>query len=175
MFCGPKWGNSLFFLNAFTRYYIVPWKTMFHSRDSPRLLVCDTGLYLEQNDIRFITVAICGGYISKYPGLKYFLGLFLDFSKAFDTVNHDILFTKLDHLGVRNIALQWFKSYLSSSEQYVVYNNSNSSRQVITCGVPQGSTLGPLLSLLYINDLANASSVLFSLFFADDSNMFLSG
>ena len=69
MFCGPKWGNSLFFLNAFTRYYIPPWKSMFHSRDSPRLLVCDTGFYLEQNHIGFITVAICGGYISKYPGL----------------------------------------------------------------------------------------------------------
>ena len=68
-FCGPKWGNSLFFKNAFKRYCILPRKTMFHSRDSPRLLICDTELYLEQNDIGFITVAICGGYINKYPGL----------------------------------------------------------------------------------------------------------
>ena len=59
-----------FFLNAFRWYHILPWKTMFHSRDSPRLLVCDTGLYMEQNDIGFITVAICGGYISKYPRLS---------------------------------------------------------------------------------------------------------
>ena len=69
MFCGQTWENSIIFKNTFTWYYILPWKTMFHSRDSPRLLVCDTGLYLEQNDICFITVAICGGYISKYPGL----------------------------------------------------------------------------------------------------------
>ena len=58
------------FLNAFTRDHVLPCKTMFHSWDSPRLLVCDTGLYLEQNDISFITVAICGGYISKYPRLE---------------------------------------------------------------------------------------------------------
>ena len=71
----PKWANPWIFLKALTRDHILPWKTMFHSWDSPRLLVCDTGLYLEQNDISFITVAICGGYISKYPRLicKYML------------------------------------------------------------------------------------------------------
>ena len=65
----PKMRNSFIFQKAFRQYHILPWKTMFHSRDSPRLLVCDTGLYLEENDIGFITVAICGGYISKYPRL----------------------------------------------------------------------------------------------------------
>ena len=64
---------------------------------------------------------------------------------------------------------------ISEREQYVVYNDTSSSKQRITCGVPQGSILGPLLFLLYINDLANASDVIFSLLFADDSNMFISG
>ena len=106
---------------------------------------------------------------------EYVLGLFLDFSKAFDTVNHDILFNKLECLGIRDTPLQWFKSYLSDREQYVVYNETCSSYKTISCGVPQGSILGPLLFLLYINDLANVSNVIFSLLFADDSNMFVSG
>ena len=106
---------------------------------------------------------------------EYVLGLFLDFSKAFDTVNHEILFMKLEHLGIRDTPLNWFKSYLSDREQFVVYNDTNSSRQRIICGVPQGSILGPVLFLLYINDLAKVSNVIFSLLFADDSNMFLAG
>ena len=62
MFFDQQFGNSFIFENAFTQYHILLWKTMFHSRDSPRLLVCDTELYWEQNDIGFITVAICGGF-----------------------------------------------------------------------------------------------------------------
>ena len=105
----------------------------------------------------------------------YVLGLFLDFSKAFDTVNHDILFDKLEIYGIRGTALDWFKSYFDSRKQYVVFDGVESSSRYITCGVPQGSILGPLLFLLYINDLSSVSDKLFSLLFADDSNMFLSG
>ena len=106
---------------------------------------------------------------------EYVLGLFLDFSKAFDTVDHEILFLKLEHYGIRGNALALFKNYLSNRSQYVVYNGLQSSKQRITCGVPQGSILGPLLFLIYINDLGDVSDVLFTLLFADDSNLFLSG
>ena len=106
---------------------------------------------------------------------KFVIGVFLDFSKAFDTVDHAILLSKLSHYGIRGSALQWFQSYLSNRKQYVTYNGVSSPVNDITCGVPQGSILGPLLFLLYINDLRHVCSSTTSILFADDINLFKSG
>ena len=81
----------------------------------------------------------------------------------------------LEHYGVRGVALNWLKSYLSGWKQFVDYQGVRSTTCHITCGVSQGSILGPLLFLFYINDLSHVSSILFGLLFADDSNMFMSG
>ena len=103
------------------------------------------------------------------------VGLFIDFRKAFDTVNHEILLDKLYFYGIRGVAHDWFRSYLSNRQQCVEYNNVTSNVLNMKCGVPKGSNLGPLLFLLYINDLAYVSSEFFSILFADDSNFFCTG
>ena len=79
-------------------------------------------------------------------------GVFIDLQKAFDTTNNDILLSKLNHCGIRGVAFDLFKSYLSDRTQFATINNERSEIQTIKYGVPQGSILGPLLCLIYITD-----------------------
>ena len=105
---------------------------------------------------------------------EYSVGIFFDLAKAFDTVNHSILLKKLENYGIRGVLLKWFHSYFDRRTQRVMCNGALSEVGLIGYGVPQGSNLGPLLFLLYINDLANVSSTLFFILFADDTNVFCS-
>ena len=102
------------------------------------------------------------------------IGIFLDLSKAFDTIDHKILLYKLEHYGFRGVVLEWFKNYLSKRTQYVSHNNCKSSLRDIVCGVPQGSILGPLLFILYVNDITFTSNVLDFILFADDTTILYS-
>ena len=98
-------------------------------------------------------------------------GVFIDLRKAFDTVDHNILLNKLHHYGIRGIINTWFASYLKGREQTTEINNKISEKQVTLCGFPQGSVLGPVLFLIYINDICNATNVLKIFLFADDTNL----
>ena len=100
---------------------------------------------------------------------------FLDLKKAFDTVDHSILISKLYKLGIIGPILKWFKSYLSNRQQFVQIHKTKSDIKPVVCGIPQGSILGPLLFILYINDLAEVSDTLHTILFADDTTVTIEG
>ena len=99
--------------------------------------------------------------------------LLIDFSKAFDMVEHPILIKKLEHYGIRGVALKWIQSYLSGRKQFVYINGRNSATRDITYGVPQGSILGPLLFIIYINDIPETANFAKFILYADDANIII--
>ena len=102
---------------------------------------------------------------------EFACGVFVDLQKAFDTVDHEILLAKLDHYGVRGIVNDWFRSYLTNRSQFVSLGGSKSLLKPINHGVPQGSVLGPLLFLVYINDLHRCIRTSETYHFADDTHL----
>ena len=106
---------------------------------------------------------------------KIVVGVYLDIRKAFDAISHPILLKKLYALGIRGNIYYWVKSYLTNRSQFVLYNNSKSEKKIISHGVPQGSILGPLFFIVFMNDFSRASDLLFSILFADDTTVLIEG
>ena len=133
--------------------------------NSHNLLYCNQFGFRNEHSPNLAMICLVDNILNALEKGEYVLGLFLDFSKAFDTVKQQILLKKMEYYGVRGIAYAWIKSYLSNRKQYVEYNSCKSSCKGLSFGVPQGSILGPLLFLIDINDLANVSQKLFFFFF----------
>ena len=128
--------------------------------------------FREKHSINHALISMTESIKSTTDNGNYGCGVFIDLKKAFDTVNQSILLKKMEHYGIICIALNWFTSYLSKRKQYVSVNGDTSEYLNMSCGVPQGSVLGPLLFLIYINDLPDVSKDLSFHHFADDTNIY---
>lgn len=128
--------------------------------------------FRSKSSTKTATVELFDKILNAVNDKKVVTGVFLDLAKAFDTVDHKILVDKLEYAGVRGIALNLFRSYLTDRKQTVYVNDCFSDMKGITCGVPQGSVLGPLLFNIYINDIGNLNLKSYPNLFADDNAMF---
>ena len=120
-------------------------------------------------------VVLMNELISSLEKGETVMGVFLDFSKAFDTVDHAILLCELEHYGIRGNALSWFKSYLTDREQFVTFNGVSSATKLISCGGTTGINPRYIVILIYINDLHAVCKNTFRILFADYTNLFTTG
>ena len=148
-------------------------KRLYHFLNSQHILYdSQYGFRPKRSTIQAIT-QLTAHILDTLDNKQHSICVFLDLSKAFDTINHATLLVKLHKYGVRGLALEWFKSYLSNRKQFVKFNNIVSSESDVSCGVPQGSVLGPLLFILYTNDLPCALRDSKCILFADDTTIYM--
>ena len=119
-------------------------------------------------------IKLIGSIYDSFNQNKYTLVVFIDLSKAFDTVDHNILIDKLNSYGMKNNSLKWVSSYLSNRKQFMQAGAIKTSSFDIICGVPQGSILRPLLFIIYVHGLCSVSKIFEPIIFADDTNLFFS-
>ena len=145
----------------------------YHFSNTPNLLFQNQYGFRPKHNTSQAVLQFTANILNSLDNKLSAIGVFLDLSKAFDTIDHKILLQKLDHYGIRGIALEWFSSYLSGRSQFVDFNGTSSRHMNLNCGVPQGSVVGSLLFIIYTNDLHNALKFSKCILFADDTTIFL--
>ena len=152
----------------------IVYNQLFHYLDDNKLLLgCQSGFRSLHSTLTALLEATNAWSVNIDNGLLNGV-VFIDLTKAFDTIDHEIILRKMSYLGVDQAAIKWFSSYLSGRTQRCNVSGKLSSARTLSCGVPQGSILGPLLFLIYINDLPNSLRGAVPRMFADDTNLTLS-
>ena len=139
-----------------------------------KILSDDQFGFRKQHSAKYALALLFGKISSVIDNNEITKGIFIDLYKAFHTVKDLILLDKLLYYGIRGVAFNWLEDYLNNRQHFVQFNGFNSPYSNIQCGVPQGSILGPLLSLIYITEMYDVSKVLYFILFADDTNIFFS-
>jgi len=152
----------------------IVYKRLYSFLQENNTLICNQFGFRKGFSTDYALIQSCDKIIQALNNKEHIIGVFMDLSKAFDTMNHDILLQKLIHYGIRGTTLKWFKNYLDNRKQFVSFQSVKSPKLNVLCGVPQGSILGPLLFLIYINDIVKSSTLLTYVLFADDTNIFYS-
>ena len=116
--------------------------------------------FRQKHSTQHAVISLVNNITNSLDSGNVIIGVFIDLKKAFDTVDHNILLKKVYSYGIRGAAYSWLASYLSHRKQYVLYDGNKSDIHTVTCGVPQGSILGPLLFIIYVNDICNVSDLL---------------
>ena len=147
---------------------------LIHHLETSRILSNSQFAYREGRGTESAILKFINDIISAFEKGEYTVAVFLDLTKAFDCVDHEILLQKLCHYGVNNVALQWFRSYLSARKQRVKFQGTLSEEKIINIGVPQGSILGPVLFFTYFQDICSVSNGK-EILFADDATTYDSG
>ena len=171
--CGREWYSTISLLSIFSKIFEkLMYKRLYSFLEVHNILYSLQFGFQKNHSIDHALVSLTESVKNTLDNKRLGCGIFIDLQRAFDTDNHKILLSKLEHYGIRGCALEWLRSYLSDRKQYVSVNGKSSSLLTISCGVTQGSVLGPLLFLVYINDLPTASKKLTFYLFADDTNIY---